>query len=104
MKFLHCASLTLVGLFARVEANTSTATQVIRQLSGSTEGVDLDDGPGSCLEWIVGGDAETGEISNWNVIGSGNVEFSPNAPFGATRLVSFTNIPLLPISKYLILI
>ena len=74
-----------MGLFARVEANASTTTQVIRQLSNSTEDVDLDDGPGSCLEWIVGGDAENGKISDWNVIGSGNLEFSPKAPFGATR-------------------
>jgi len=95
MKFLHCAPLTLVGLFAHVQARVSTPKQVFRQLSNSTtdsaSGADLDYGPGTCLEWIIGGDAETGELTDWNVIGSGNLEFSSDAPFGATRAYKMVN-------------
>jgi len=51
----------------------------------------VDEGPELCFEWITGGDAETGDLSDWDVEGSGAIEFSTDGPFGSTRSYKITN-------------
>ena len=38
-----------------------------------------------CHNLIVGGDAETGLISDWDPINSGSIAYDPDAAFGSTR-------------------
>jgi len=82
MKLLHGLSLLLLGCSCYGQTILQK-TGVGRRLQEVTTSPVTE--PEACANWITGGDAETGQLTDWLAEGSGSIAFDSDAPFGSTR-------------------
>ena len=94
MKLLHAISLISLGCVCNGTLHESLVEQNLKQpiqlqarrlLATGEDNLFYNTGADPCINWITGGDAETGSTDDWNPYLSGEISFDADGPFGSSR-------------------